>query len=111
LMAYAWPGNVRELEHAIERAVVLARGPSLDLSLFPVLPRVEPAPRTVAGPAVPGASLEEIERDAILRTLEAVGGSTSRAAAILKVSPRTIQYKIKQYRTQGAATAGRRTAS
>jgi len=98
LMAYAWPGNVRELEHAIERAVILSRDKKLDLSLFPNLPHSEARPQRQTGPVVPGATLEEIERDAILRTLEAVGGSTSRAAAVLKVSPRTIQYKVKQYR-------------
>jgi DNA-binding NtrC family response regulator len=104
LLAYSWPGNVRELEHAIERAVVLARGPELDPPLFPTLPKVEAAPRPAAGPHVPGAALGEIERDAILKTLEAVGGSTTRAAAILKISPRTIQYKVKQYRSGGVTT-------
>ncbi len=98
LSNYAWPGNVRELEHAIERAVVLARGPELDISLFPALPSPQAPAEVATGPLVPGATLEEIERDAILRTLESVGGSTGRAAAILKISPRTIQYKIKQYR-------------
>ncbi len=110
LMAYAWPGNVRELEHAIERAVVLAREPRLDLMLFPALPRVEAASPRPAGPAVPGATLEEIEQDAILRTLEAVGGSTARAASILKISPRTIQYKVKQYRSAGVTTGARRAS-
>jgi transcriptional regulator with PAS, ATPase and Fis domain len=42
--------------------------------------------------------MEEIEREAILKTLESVGGSTTRAASILKISPRTIQYKVKSYR-------------
>jgi DNA-binding NtrC family response regulator len=107
LMAYSWPGNVRELEHAIERAVVLAREPRLDLPLFPSLPRVAAAPPRTSGPLIPGASLEDVERDAILKTLEAVGGSTTRAAAILKISPRTIQYKVKQYRSGGVASAGR----
>ncbi len=98
LMACPWPGNVRELEHAIERAVVLARGSRLGLDLFPSLPGARESQRSEHGPAVPGAPLEEIEREAILLTLEAVGGSTSRAAAILGISPRTIQYKVKQYR-------------
>ncbi len=101
LAGYDWPGNVRELEHAIERAVVLARGPAIDRSLFPALPATTP-PRPGNGPIVPGSSLEEIERDAIRKTLESVGGSTSRAAAILKISPRTIQYKLKEYRRGGA---------
>jgi two-component system NtrC family response regulator/two-component system response regulator HydG len=108
LTAYSWPGNVRELEHAIERAVVLSRDDRLDLSLFPALPSAAPAPEKAAGPLVPGATLEEIEREAILRTLESVGGSTSRAAAILKISPRTIQYKIKQYRLGAVDFSGRR---
>jgi DNA-binding NtrC family response regulator len=108
LLAYHWPGNVRELEHAIERAVILARAPHLELSLFPVLPKIEPAPKKTPGLVIPGASLEEIERHAIQRTLEAVGGSTARAAAILKISPRTIQYKVKRYRTAGVAAKSRR---
>jgi two-component system NtrC family response regulator len=102
LMAYDWPGNIRELEHAIERAVILARGVEIDLSLFPSLPKATQPVRRDSGPVIPGSSLEDIERHAIQRTLEAVGGSTSRAAAILKISARTIQYKLKQYRQSGA---------
>ena len=105
LLAYEWPGNVRELEHAIERAVILTRGREMDLSLFPSLPKAPQAARQDNGPVIPGASLETIERHAIQRTLEAVGGSTSRAAAILKISARTIQYKLKQYRQGGATLA------
>jgi len=52
---------------------------------------------------MPGATMEEIEREAIQRTLEAVGGSAARAASILKISPRTIQHKMKQYR-EGSVT-------
>jgi two-component system NtrC family response regulator/two-component system response regulator HydG len=111
LTGYAWPGNVRELEHAIERAVVLSRGNQLDLSLFPILPAPALEAEHPGGPLVPGATLEEIEREAIMRTLESVGGSTSRAAAILKISPRTIQYKIKQYRLGAVNMTGRRSQS
>src|SRR5262249_4841775 len=111
LMAYDWPGNVRELEHAIERAVILAREKEMDLSLFPSLPKaVEPVLRG-NGPIIPGSALEDIERHAIQRTLEAVGGSTGRAAAILKISARTIQYKLKQYRQAGAMVGPARDPS
>jgi two-component system NtrC family response regulator/two-component system response regulator HydG len=100
LVAYEWPGNVREMEHAIERAVILSRSDMLDADLFPQLPQAvataKPAP---SGVVVPGSSMDEIEREAILKTLESVGGSTTRAAAILKISPRTIQYKVKSYRS------------
>src|SRR4029453_6986921 len=99
LLTYAWPGNVRELEHAIERAVILSRDPILDLSLFPALPRSESVPHAASTLSVPGAPLEQIEKDAILKTLEAVGGSTTRAATILGISPRTIQYKRSEEHT------------
>jgi two-component system, NtrC family, response regulator HydG len=46
---------------------------------------------------VPGATLAELERYAILRTLDSVGGSTVRAAEILDVSVRTIQYRLHEY--------------
>ena len=101
LLAYGWPGNVRELEHAIERAVILARNETLELGLFPTLPKAAERPTQGKGPVIPGSPLAEIEKDAILKTLEAVGGSTSRAATILGISPRTIQYKVKQYRSEG----------
>jgi transcriptional regulator with GAF, ATPase, and Fis domain len=107
ICGYHWQGNVRELEHAIERAVILAREETLGVNLFPNLPSPAAPARPDSGPAVPGATLEAIERDAILRTLEAVGGSTSRAAAILGISPRTIQYKIKQYRAEGVSVVVR----
>jgi DNA-binding NtrC family response regulator len=50
-------------------------------------------------PRIPGASLRELERYAILETLEHVGGSTSKAAKILQVSPRKIQYRLSEYRS------------
>jgi two-component system, NtrC family, response regulator len=101
LLRHAWPGNVRELENAIERAVVLAAEPILTAAHFPTLRRLEsmtldPAKRDL-GVSIPGSTFAEIEREAILRTLEAVGGSTSRAAALLGISTRKIQYKLKEY--------------
>ena len=94
LRAYDWPGNVRELENAMERAVVMCRGAELESSHLPgsVVPHVK------AGvPAIPGTTIDEIERYAILETLESTGGSTSQAAAILGMSVRKIQYKIRSY--------------
>ncbi len=97
LLRYDWPGNVRELENVVERAVVLARGQYLTPDeLPPVLSRpggANPSP----GGILPGATLRDIEREAILRTLEAVEGSTPLAAAMLGISPRKIQYRLKEY--------------
>ena len=99
LLRHTWPGNVRELENAVERAVVLAAEPVLNPNHFPTLRRLETAAPngSAATVTIPGSTFAEIEREAILRTLEAVGGSTSRAAALLGISARKIQYKVKEY--------------
>jgi two-component system NtrC family response regulator/two-component system response regulator HydG len=61
-----------------------------------------PAPeKRGMGVAIPGSTMAEIEKEAILRTLEAVGGSTSRAADLLQISARKIQYKLKEYHQDG----------
>jgi len=104
LTQHVWPGNVRELENVLERAVVLCDAPRLELRHLPatLVPRgaaQEEAPR------IPGATIGELERWAILKTLEACRGSTSRAAAILGISPRKIQYKLREYSGDETAPA------
>ena len=54
-------------------------------------------------PLVPGASLRELERFTLLETLEQVGGSTTKAAKILGISPRKIQYRLNEYREEELA--------
>ncbi len=98
LREHDWPGNVRELENAIERAVVMTTGTVLEARHLP--PSVRPsAPRdAVAGaPPIPGSTMAAIERFAITRTLEATGGSTSKAAEVLGLSTRKIQYRLHEY--------------
>jgi two-component system response regulator HydG len=96
LAAYAWPGNVRELENVIERGVVMAQGNEITASELP--PNLTDL-KARAGVQIPGATLDEIERYAITKTLEATGGSTSRAAEILNISVRKIQYKLHEYQS------------
>jgi two-component system response regulator HydG len=91
--AYRWPGNVRELENVIERAVVLCDTPKLTAKHLPA--GVGAAART--GVRIPGSTMDEIERHAILTTLEACGGRTAQAAQMLDISVRKIQYKIHEY--------------
>jgi len=93
LIAHRWPGNVRELENAMERAVVFTEG---DTVLPDALP-FDATPETTDGVRVPGATLAELEKYAILTTLEAAQGSTTRAAEILDISVRTIQYRLHEY--------------
>ena len=96
LMAYGWPGNVRELENMVERAIVMCNERTLNRHHFPVVAEtdeVDPGEK----PAMPGATLAEIEKYSIQKTLEAVGGNRTRAAEILGISLRKIQYKLKEY--------------
>jgi DNA-binding NtrC family response regulator len=95
LSAYGWPGNVRELENVIERAVVLCDGTRVEAKHLPAT--LTPAALRDEAPKIPGATIQELERYAILKTLEACRGSTSRAAAILGISPRKVQYKLHEY--------------
>jgi DNA-binding NtrC family response regulator len=102
LAHYPWPGNVRELENAIERAVVVSRTDVIraeDLS-----PPIASAARSDGGglPMIPGSTLADIERFAILKTLEHTGGSTSRAAELLGISTRKIQYKLHDFQNNGS---------
>ncbi len=100
LERYDWPGNIRELENVIERAVVLADGERVEEEhLPPGLGQTE----TIFGDGihVPGATLEELERYAILKTYEATGGSTSETADILGISVRKVQYRLRDYRDEG----------
>ncbi len=94
LGGYAWPGNVRELEDTIERAVSGCRGARIAATDLP--PSLRAGTASAAVP-IPGSTLEAIERYAILRTLEAAGGSTGRAAEILGISIRKVQYKLQAY--------------
>jgi len=98
LLAHDWPGNVRELENAIERAIVLCADEELTLDDLP--PSLRNAQAHAPAPSVltPGATLRDMERDAILRTLAIVNGSTTRAAELLGISVRKVQYRLKEYR-------------
>ncbi len=93
LLAHRWPGNVRELENAMERAVVMCESACIgehDLP-FEVAEPIRGAVR------VPGATMAEIERWAILTTLAAVLGSTAKTAEMLDISIRTVQYRLHEY--------------
>ncbi len=93
ILSSRWPGNVRALENAIERAVVLCDEARIDDTHLPFEGETE-----VEGAIrIPGATMAELERHAILKTLETTNGSTTRAAALLGISVRTIQYRLHEY--------------
>jgi DNA-binding NtrC family response regulator len=96
LLGYDWPGNVRELENALERAVVLAEGNIIES--FDLPGEASGAAVGAGAPAVPGASFREIERHVIMTTYESCGRSPQRTAEILGISPRTVHYRLREYR-------------
>ena len=89
LLAHDWPGNVRELENAVERAMVIGRGPEIQPADFPF--QLQPTQ------AVAGRTLEEIERSHIERVLQETAGNLSRAARILDIDRTTLYNKLRRY--------------
>ncbi len=88
LVNWPWPGNVRELENFIERSVILSRGPNLRAPLAEL--------RAAAGETSGGSTLEEVERDHILRVFRETGGVVSAAAARLGVPRTTLNAMMKK---------------
>jgi DNA-binding NtrC family response regulator len=109
LLAYPWPGNVRELENAIERAVVMTTSDSIDLEHLPALTGSVQADSIQV--LVPGVTLAELERAAILQALEAARGSTQQAADMLGISRRKVQYRLKEWGLAGRAAPGEQSDS
>ncbi|MFQ5792592.1 MAG: sigma-54-dependent transcriptional regulator [Acidobacteriota bacterium] len=105
LLEYDWPGNVRELENVIERAVVLADGPTVDRALIPDHVRSGPTFR-VPQVVVPeeGISFRQVitdfEKKLIESSLETSGGVQKRAAQLLGLKPTTLNEMIKRYNIQ-----------
>ncbi|MDY0013299.1 MAG: sigma-54 dependent transcriptional regulator [Rhodocyclaceae bacterium] len=110
LSTYAWPGNVRELENTLLRALILAGNDGITPAVLALclpqladvaqaLPATAPAAISAAS-AVPG-NMKDLEREHILSTLQAVGGSRRKAVERLGISERTLRYKLQQYRDEG----------
>jgi len=92
LSAYSWPGNIRELRNALERGIVFGKGPDSPRNDFP-----ENIRAAIGGTAALSGlrSLEQIERDVILQTLEATRYQISKSAEILGISRKTLLEKEK----------------
>ena len=102
LIRYDWPGNVRELMNAVERGVVLARTNYLDVTDFSFMqnsiPQTDQESADLAALSIKGDEpLEEIEKTAILSTLQAAGGNKSEAARRLGITRKTLHKKLKAY--------------
>jgi two-component system response regulator HydG len=102
LIRYGWPGNVRELMNAVERGVVLSLSDYLSEKDFPIITNSEQInDREMAD--IPPANgegtipLEEVEKNTILKTMEATGGNKSEAARRLGITRKTLHKKLKAY--------------
>jgi transcriptional regulator with PAS, ATPase and Fis domain len=110
LVAYPWPGNVRELESVVERTLLLADADVIGLADLPAAVRMR---GSLAAAGVPveipeeGLDLEALERSLLLQALEKAKGNVTRAARLLGLSRRTLQYRLEQIQTapDGAAAA------
>ena len=112
-----WDGNVRELRNLMESLVVLAPAGTARIRVedlpesyraeAAVAPRPSaPAPAPPPGTGGPARTMDEIEKEAILRALEETGGNRTRAAEILGIGLRTLQRKLKEYGQAGEESGG-----
>jgi two-component system response regulator HydG len=100
LIRYSWPGNVRELENTIERAVILSMGEYVTEKELPaaLVKDYEPAVPDAPGDGrLGGQPLEDVQKAAILATLEQTGWNKSEAAKILDITRTTLNNKLKKY--------------
>jgi two-component system response regulator HydG len=100
LIRHDWPGNVRELMNAVERGVVLTRTEYLDAQDFAVMQNASRQPAeavSVFDGEENNLSLEAVEKNAVLRTLQAADGNKSEAARRLGITRKTLHKKLKKY--------------
>jgi len=91
MLEYSWPGNVRELENAIERAMVIGKGPEITIEDLPL--HINTTEKSNPGKV----KLSDLEKDHILRILEETGGNVTKAANLLGIDRVTLYNKMKKY--------------
>jgi DNA-binding NtrC family response regulator len=106
LSRYLWPGNVRQLRNVIESAVVFSQGEEVTPADLPVEVRESTTTIATSGAPVQAAGAElrtmaDIERQAILETLDRTAGHRAKAADLLGIGLRTLQRKLKEYKDEG----------
>ncbi|MBO61467.1 MAG: hypothetical protein CMO63_05805 [Verrucomicrobiales bacterium] len=105
MIRYEWPGNVRELRTAVEHAVVLSKGDMIQLSDLPqsVQSRgVIQSETELSQPIIDkGVTLEEAEKQLIIRTLQDCRGNRTAAAKKIGISRRTLHRKLHRYGLEG----------
>jgi DNA-binding NtrC family response regulator len=105
IMSYSWPGNVRQLESAIERAILLCEGNEIEVEDLPVEIRQEGTSAAAFNFKLPpeGISFDEVERSLITQAMEQTNWNITRAAKLLGLSFRTLQYRLEKFGIKKAA--------
>jgi DNA-binding NtrC family response regulator len=121
LLNHHWPGNVRQLDTVLQRAVLLSDGRAIDYMDLPIevrfsdLPFREPgAPASASAAETPfhfrlpaqGIHLEEVEREFILQAMEMSGGVIAKAAKLLGLTYRTLQYRLEKFQIRREGMEG-----
>ena len=96
---YSWPGNVRQLESAIERAILLSEGDQITPDDLPTEVRQEVGPTAEGAFKLPaeGINFEEVERNLITQAMEQTDYNITRAAKLLGLTFRTLQYRLEKF--------------
>ena len=99
LLGYDWPGNVRELESVLERAVLLSEGESIQVADLPVELLRPRTPSERVGVEIPpeGIDIEQVERSLLVQAMEKSGWVIARAAKLLHLTYRTMQYRLEKF--------------
>ena len=97
LTRHNWPGNVRELRNCMERAVVACEGEVISPALLPFAPPIATSSDTEAVVVPVGTTVDQAERELILRTLAATANNKTKAAEILGISLKTLHNKLIRY--------------
>lgn len=108
LQSYSWPGNVRELRNCLERAAAISLSDTIDVQQLRLRAQATGAPAPTAAAVAPqtaAMTLEELEREHILRVLKESDGNRERAAAILGISSRTLYRKLREYETETSSSS------
>ncbi len=93
LQSYHWPGNVRQLRNVVETLVIFAQSPVIGVNDLPAEFQAMPPERLEVPLGIP---LDELERQAIIRTLQATSGNRTKAASLLGISRRTLIRRLKE---------------
>jgi DNA-binding NtrC family response regulator len=101
LKSYRWPGNVRQLRNVIERALIVSRGPLISIADLP--PDMKRSTGSNSSFELRlGMSLDEVERELIMRTIDFTSGNKSRAAEVLGISLKTLYNRLERYQGKEA---------